>query len=334
MAGATRSVLARLAQGLVVVALVASTVFVLVRLAPGDPFATALDDPMLDPAVRARWRAAYGLDGPIGAQFARWLGAVATGDLGWSTSRHAPVTAVIADALPWTLALSGSAMVLAFAIGMPVGAWQARRRGTLADRATTVVSVTTSALPDFWFALAMLLVFALGLRLVPVGGATDPLLPLDASPLARAVDLLRHLALPLATTTVLLVGVVARLQRTAVLDRSGAEWVRTAQAKGVAPDQVFRRHVWRTALGPMVTLGGLALPGILGAGVFIEHVFAWPGFGALAAAAIASRDHHLVVGCALTATVFVVVGSWLADVVGALLDPRLREPAGDAVARR
>ena len=323
--GSTRRLLARGAQGLVVVALVATVVFVLIRLAPGDPFAATLDDPRLDPAVRARWRAAYGLDGSLATQYVRWLAALGRGDLGWSTSRSAPVAAVLAESVPWTLLLGGTSMVLAFAIGMPLGAWQARRRGSRGDRAVSVATIVGGALPDFWFALVLLLVFAVRLRLVPIGGAVDPLLPLDASPAARLADLLRHLALPLAASPLLLLGLVARLQRTALLDRLGADWVRTAHAKGVAPAHVFRRHAWRTALGPMVTLGGLAIPGILGAGVFVEHVFAWPGFGAVAAGAIAARDPHLVVGCAMVGTVLVVLGSALADVVGARLDPRLRD---------
>lgn len=319
-----RAVAARLAHGLAVVALVATAVFALVRLAPGDPFAGVLDDPAVSAEVRRAWRIAYGVEGPIGTQFTHWLATLARGDLGWSVSRHAPVTRAIADALPFTLVLSGSAMVLAFALGMPLGAWQARRRATSGDRVATVLTTITTALPDFWFALVMLLALAFGVRLFPVGGASDALLPPDAAPLRRAADLLWHLALPLATLTALLVGPVARLQRTAVLEELDRDWVRTARAKGVTGTRVFRRHAWRTALGPMVTLGGLALPATLGAGVFVEHVFAWPGFGALAAGAIASRDYHLVTGCTMVGTMLVVLGGWLADALGAWLDPRLR----------
>lgn len=327
-----RTVLARLAQGILVVALVASAVFVLVRLAPGDPFAAALDDPALDASVRARWRAAYGLEGPIGTQYVRWLGMLAQGDLGWSTSRHAPVTTVIAEALPWTLLLSGTATVLAFALGMALGAWQARRRDGAGDRAATTLSVFVAALPDFWLGLVLLLAFTGWWHLFPVGGVHDPLLATDAPLAVRTLDLLRHLALPLATLTLTMIGSIARLQRAAILDQAASEWARTAQAKGVAPGRVWRAHVWRTALVPMATLGGLALPHLLGAGVFIEHVFAWPGFGALAAAAVSARDYHLVTGCTIVATVVVVAGGWLADWASARLDPRLRAPvtAADA----
>jgi peptide/nickel transport system permease protein len=323
----TRLLVARLAQGIAVVALVASAVFVLVRLAPGDPFAQALDDASVDPAVRARWRAAYGFDAPIATQYVRWLGALLRGDLGWSTSRHAPVATVIVDALPWTLALAGTATVLAFAIGMATGAWQARHRDGPGDRTATTLAVGTAALPDFWLALVLLLAFTGWWRLFPVGGASDPLLAADAPLATRALDLLRHLALPLAALTLVMVGTVAQLQRASILDQATADWARTAHAKGVAPDRVWRAHVWRTALVPMTTLAGLALPALLGAGVFVEHVFAWPGFGGLAAGAIAARDYHLVTGCTLVATVLVVIGGWLADAASAWLDPRLRTDA-------
>lgn len=325
MTGTARPLLARLAQGALVVALVASAVFVLVRLAPGDPFAAALDDPALGAEVRARWRAAYGFDGPIGAQYARWLGALAQGDLGWSTSRQAPVTRVIADALPWTLLLGTTALALAFGVGMATGAWQARHRDSPGDRTLTAVGSAVGAMPDFWLALVLLLAFAWWWPLFPVGGARDPLMGADASTLVRAADVARHLVLPAAALALSLVAGVARLQRSAVLDQARADWVRTARAKGVAARHVWRRHVWRTALLPMVTLGGLALPGILGAAVFVEHVFAWPGLGGLAAAAIAARDYHLVTGCAIVGTVLTVTGSLLADAVAARLDPRLRD---------
>ena len=322
---AARPLLARVVQGALVVALVASVVFVLVRLAPGDPFAASLDDPALAADVRARWRAAYGLDGPIGAQYVRWLGALARGDLGWSTSRQAPVARVLADALPWTLLLGGVAFVLAFGGGMAIGAWQARRRDGAGDRALTALGSLTTAMPDFWLALVLLLAFAWRWPVLPVGGARDPLLAEGATALTRALDVARHLVLPAATLALTLVGAIARLQRSAALDQARAEWVRTARAKGVAGGALWRRHVWRTALLPLVTLGGLALPALLGASVFVEHVFAWPGLGGVVAAAIAARDYHLVTGCALLGTTLTVLGAALADGVAVRLDPRVRD---------
>ena len=131
--------------------------------------------------------------------------------------------------------------------------------------------------------------------------------------------------LPVGTLVVLIAGAVARQQRAALLDRRGADWVRTAAAKGVAPGAVFRRHALRNALGPVVTLAGLALPALVGGAVFVETVFAWPGMGQLAAGAIGTRDYHLVVGCVLVGSLMVVVGSAAADLVLQRLDPRVTD---------
>jgi peptide/nickel transport system permease protein len=317
-----RTVVERAWQGVLVVLLVVTASFILIRLAPGDPFAAALDDPNLTAAMRARWRAAYGLDGSIAEQYVRWWGALVRGDFGWSTSANEPVRSAIGRALPWSLLLMGVSLIIAFGGGMLLGAWQAARAGTLGARLSNAATITVLALPDFWLASVLLLVVAYWWRLAPVGGAVDPLLPLGASWTARLLDALHHLVLPAGTLGLLLLAPVARLQRTALLDKLGSDWVRTARAKGVAPAQVFRRHAWRTALVPMVTLLGVALPALVGGAVFVERIFAWPGMGQLAASAVAARDYHLVVGCVLVGSLAVVVGAALGDLLAARLDPR------------
>lgn len=320
-----RGLIRRAWHGLVVVAIVATATFVLVRLAPGDPFAGALESPKLTAAIRAQWRAAYGLDGSIASQYAHWLAALARGNLGFSTSTNQPVARAIANALPYTLTLMGLALTVSFAIGMWLGALQAARRDRVTDRAVGALTLLGAALPDFWLAVVVLLVGSFWWREFPVGGAQDFMLPLNASFGTVIADRIRHLVLPVTTLVILLTASVARQQRTALLDRLHADWVRTATAKGVAPGAVFRRHAWRTALGPLVTLGGLALPALVGGAVFVEKVFAWPGMGQLAASAISARDYHLVVGCVIVGAVMVVVGSALADALTAWLDPRVAD---------
>jgi peptide/nickel transport system permease protein len=317
-----RGLIQRIWQGIVVVAIVATATFVLVRLAPGDPFAMALENPRLTPEIRAQWRSAYGLDGSIGTQYVRWIAALLRGDLGFSVSTGQPVTRAIAAALPNTLSLMGLSLLLSFAIGMALGAWQAARDDRAVARGVGALTLVGSALPDFWLSLVVLLAGANWFRLFPVGGAIDPLLPLAASFGTVVLDRLAHLALPVLTLVILIAAPVARQQRAALLDRLGAEWVRTATAKGVTPARVFRRHAWRTALGPVITLGGLALPALVGGAVFVEHVFAWPGMGHLAATAINARDYHLVVGCVMVGAVLVVIGSTLADMLALRLDAR------------
>ncbi len=325
-----RRLIHRILQGLVVVAIVATTTFVLVRLAPGDPFAGTFDNTHMTEAMRARWRAAYGFDGSIGTQYLRWMGMLMQGNLGFSLSKNAPVTEVIAEALPYTLLLMGVALGIAFALGMLLGAVQAARHDRPLDRTIGAVTLVAGAMPDFWLALVLMLCGTYWLRLFPVGGASDLLLPVSASALTVFVDRVRHLVLPVLTLVILITAPVARQQRSALLDRLRAEWVRTATAKGLTPGAVFRRHAWRTALGPIVSLGGLALPALVGGAVFVERVFAWPGMGRLATGAIGSRDYHLVVGCVITGAVMVVVGSILADLLVMRLDPRAADHDTDA----
>jgi peptide/nickel transport system permease protein len=312
----------RLWHGLIVIAIVATVVFVLVRLAPGDPFATALENSRLTPALREQWRAAYGLDGGIGTQYARWITALLHGDLGFSTSTGQPVSHAIARALPNTLALMTVALIIAFTAGIAIGSWQAIRRDGIADHVLGAATLVGGALPDFWLSLIVLLAGAYWWRLFPVGGASDPLLPLAAGTAAILRDRAWHVALPALTLVILIAAPVARQQRGALLDRFASDWVRTATAKGVRPRTVFRRHVLRTALGPVVTLAGLAFPALVGGAVFVETVFAWPGMGRLAASAIAARDYHLVVGCVVVGSTMVVIGSTIADIVMQRLDPR------------
>lgn len=325
-----RALIQRLWQGLVVVAIVATATFILIRLAPGDPFVMAFDNAKLTPQLRAQWRAAYGLDGSIGTQYLHWIAALARGDLGWSISTSQPVSRAIAAALPNTLLLMGIALTIAFAVGMLIGAAQAARHNQPLDHGLGALTLLGAALPDFWLALVVMLTGAYWFRLFPVGGAFDPLLPLAASPVTVILDRVKHLVLPVLTLVILITAAVARQQRAALLDRRGADWVRTATAKGVAPRDVFRRHAWRTALSPVVTLGGLALPALVGGAVFIEHVFAWPGMGQLAAGAIAARDYQLVVGCVVVGSVMVVVGSTLADVLSQRLDPRAADDSASS----
>lgn len=317
-----RALIQRVWQGIVVVAIVATATFVLVRLAPGDPFAMAFENARLTPELRAQWRTAYGLDGSIGTQYVRWVSALLHGDLGWSTLNNQPVAKTIARALPNTLLLMSLALALSFAVGMTLGAIQAARRDRAVDRGIGAVTLIGGALPDFWLALLVMLAGAYWLRWFPVGGASDALLPLSASTGTILLDRATHLVLPVFTLVILIAAPVARQQRTALLERLGSDWVRTATAKGLAPGAVFRRHAWRTALGPVITLGGLALPALVGGAVFVENVFAWPGMGRLAAGAIAGRDYHLVVGCVLVGATMVVIGSMLADLLAQRLDPR------------
>ena len=306
-------------------ALVATVVFVLIHLAPGDPFASALESGRVPPAVRAEWRARYGLDEPLPTQYARWLGGVARGDLGWSFSRNRPVAAAIAGALPNTLVLMGSALALSILLGVSAGVLQASRRGSLVDRATGTTLLVFYSMPEFWLALMLILGFAHVVHLFPASGVVDPVLHEYLGAWGRIGDRLRHLVLPVLTLTLLIGAGIARHQRAALLDVARADFTRTARAKGLGPRAVLLRHTLRNALGTTITLLGLMFPALLGGAVIVETVFAWPGMGALATGAIGTRDYPLVTAVAIVGAAMTVAGGFLADVLTAVADPRLRD---------
>jgi peptide/nickel transport system permease protein len=319
-----RALARRAAQGALVVAGVATLTFVLAHLAPGDPIGAAAENPLVTETIRERLRKDFGLDRPLPEQYVRYVAGVLRGDLGWSFSMHEPVRAVLARALPNTLVLMGTALLLAFALGVALGALQAARRGSRADRALGALSLVLYSVPDFWLALMAMLSLAYWVPLFPVGGAVDPVMHELLSPAGRLADRLRHLALPALTLTLLYAAGVARFQRAALLDALRADYVRTARAKGAGERAVVGRHALRNALLPVITLLGLAFPALLGGAVFVEKVFAWPGLGWVAVNAVALRDYPLVLASVLVGSVMVVAGSALADACYAAADPRLR----------
>jgi peptide/nickel transport system permease protein len=313
----------RILQAGVVVFLVATLSFCLLHLAPGDPF-TTLDNPNVTEAVRQRWRAAYGLDRPIPEQYVRYLRNVARGDLGYSYSLHRPVRDALADALPNTLLLMGVALTASFTLGILLGVLQARHHGSGLDHGIGAASLFFYSMPEFWLAIMMVLVFAYWLPIFPVTGMVDPVLYTYYGFWGRVGDRLRHLVLPAATLTLLVPALIARYQRSAVLDVMQDDFVRTARAKGLAERRILLRHVLRNALLPIITILGLTLPALLGGAVFVEKVFAWPGMGYLTVNAIATRDYPLVTAAMIIGALLVVLGSVLADVLYAVVDPRLR----------
>ena len=310
-------------QAGVVAALVTALCFFLIQLAPGDPFAPLLENPDVDPATIERLRAQFGFDDPVPTQFARYVASLARGDLGWSFTRAQPVAAAIADTLPNTLLLMGTAIGLSVVLGVLLGVAQAVRRGSRFDRASRAISLGFFSLPDFWLAAILLIVFAKWLPLFPSGGIADPMaeyLPLWP----RLLDRLHRLVLPAGTLVLLTTAGVARLQRAAMLDTLPEDYVRTAAAKGVSARGVVLRHALRNALLPVVTLLGLALPALLGGAVFVERVFAWPGMGELLLGAVLTRDYFLLTGCVFVGALLVVAGSLVADLLTLVADPRQR----------
>jgi peptide/nickel transport system permease protein len=312
----------RLLQSLVVVLLVAAASFFLAHLAPGGPF--ALEDPRVTESVRAHWRAQLGLDRPLPEQFVRFLLGLTRGDLGYSLSRYAPVGDVLAAAIPRTLLLMSVALALSVAGGIVLGVYQAVRRGRLLERIVSIASLFFYSLPDFWLALMILLVFSVWAPLFPAGGIVDATVHDYLGFWGRVWDRVHHLVLPALTLALLTTAAVARYQRAAMLEVLELDFVRTARAKGLPERTVIGRHALRNALLPVITLIGLSMPALVGGAVFVETVFSWPGMGQLAAKAIGARDYPLITATVAVGGVMVALGSLVADLLYAVVDPRVR----------
>jgi peptide/nickel transport system permease protein len=324
MAGLSRYLAWRLSQAIIVVALVTTVVFLLIHLAPGDPFSSALENPNVTEAIRQRWIKEYGLDRPVPVQYLLYLKNVVHGDFGWSFSMRRPVLDVLADALPNTLSLMSVALLIGFIGGISLGVAQARRAGAWSDRALGAVSMFFYSMPDFWLAVMMMLVFAYWFPIFPVSGAVDPVMHDYMSMWGRLTDRAQHMVLPAATLALLSIASVARYQRAELLRVLPDDYIRTARAKGVGERQVMLRHALRNALIPTVSLLGLSLPILFTGAVFVEKVFAWPGMGWVVLNAISTRDYPLVTAGVIIASVTVALGSVLADLLYAIADPRVR----------
>jgi peptide/nickel transport system permease protein len=314
----------RVLQAVGIVFLVATFTFVLIHLAPGDPFSAGLDSGYITEATRAQLRAAYGLDRPLPEQYLLYLRNVARGDLGYSFSMRRPVADALAVALPNTLLLMSVALFASFAIGILLGVVQAQRRGTALDHGVSALSLFFYSVPDFWLAIMAILVFAYWIPIFPTTGMYDPVMHEYMGRWQQFSDRAVHLVLPVVTLTLVSAAAIARHQRSAVLEVASQDYVRTARAKGAPERRVVMHHILRNALLPVITLFGLAFPALLGGSIFVEKVFAWPGMGYLTVNAIASRDYPLVTAAMMIAAALVALGNLVADVLYAVIDPRLR----------
>jgi len=288
----------RLAAAFVLLWLVVTLTFVLVRLAPGDA-AALLVPPTATPEDAARLRAELALDAPIAVQYAKWIGGLLRGDLGESFMQRRPVARVLREALPVSLGLGLSSLVLTFVVGVAIGTLQAARRGTVVDPALTFATTAIYAAPSYWLALSLIAVFTYG---ATVWGL-PPALRLPAFGIRDPAG-------------------IARYARSTVADLAGAEWVRTARAKGLPSRAVYGRHVLANALPPLVVLLALSLPGVVAGSVFVESVFAWPGMGRVMVMAISARDYPVVMGATVLYAALVILANLAADLVLPLIDPR------------
>jgi len=316
-----RYVARRLLAGVPLIIGVLAIAFGLIHLAPGDPIQVLAGDGG-DAAYYAAMRARYGLDRPLPEQFGRYALAILRGDLGYSFSYGQPVGRVILDRLPATLLLTGTALVLATALGIVLGVLTALRPHGALDHTVAVATLTAYAMPVFWLGQLLVLLFAVRLGLLPVQGMISVREGYTGG--RHLLDVARHLALPALTLALPQVALNARLMRTSLREALAEEYIATARAKGLAERAVLWRHALRNALLPVVTALGGHLGILLTGAALTETVFAWPGLGRLLLDAALKRDYPLLMAIFLLVAVVVVVANLLTDILYTALDPRVR----------
>ncbi len=292
--------------------------FVLLHLAPGGP-ALALAGEKATPAQLARITHELGLDRPWPEQYGAWLGALLRGDLGFSYIRQAPVTALIAARLPATILLMGCALIVSVACAIPLGVYQAYRRNTRFDRTASIAVFIAWSMPTFWFGTLLIAFFAVNLKWFPVGGLqTIDTLAFDWP------SRIAHLILPAATLAIVSLAAWSRYIRGSMIEQLREDYTRTALAKGLSTRSVLFRHALRNALIPFITLLGGTVPALFGGAVITEQIFAYPGMGQLFWQSAVDRDYSTLLGMTLITAILVIAGNLLADVLYAVVDPRVQ----------
>lgn len=300
-------VIRRLLQTFVTLFVLTILVFLMLRLTPTDP-AEAFLEPGAPQERIDQMRENLGLDGPLYVQYLRWTQHMFQGDLGISWFSKVPVRQLIVERFPRTIALAGISMLVSVVIGVTLGLFAAIRPGSIIDYAVRILSLAGFAMPSFWLAIMLILLFSVTWGLLPTSGYGGP----------------KYYVLPVITLATQLIGVIASMTSATVSEVLREDFVRTARAKGLRESMVVYRHVLKNAMISLITLLGLQLGSLLGGAVVVEAIFAWPGIGLLTTDAVGVRDYPLVQALALIAGVIFLSINLLVDILYAVADPRIR----------
>ena len=316
-----RFIFRRVIQSLGLLLAISFIAFMIIHLAPGGPETKFFGDPRLKPEDIKAIRAQYGLDDPLPIQYLKWLSNAVHFDFGRSYKSFYPVTDEVLKALPNTLLLVTAGTVLGF-LGIPLGIFIARRRGSFADKAVRVITVAGSAIPNWWLALLILLgtsnlAIATGIKILPLPGYS-------AANDGNVWYFIWQLVLP--TLLIAFLGWLSysRITRSQVLDVLSQDYVRTAKAKGVPEKAINRHHILRNALIPLVTVFGQLLPTLIGGAIIFERIFDLPGIGKLTIDSLTRSDYPVAIGVLMFVSIFSVFGLLISDILYGLVDPRVR----------
>jgi peptide/nickel transport system permease protein len=307
----------RLSQSLVLLVIVSIIGFGVLNLIPGGPMAQYGLDPGMTQDDFDRIKDQLGLNRPIWVQYLDWAWRLLQGDWGHSFRDGVPVLDVIGRHIFATLLLMGSSTAIAIAVGTWIGIRGATNRYSIFDYAATVGAMVALSIPTFWFGLVGIYVFSLELKWLPAGN-------MYAIGDASVLDYLHHLIMPSIVLALVHIAIWSRYMRSATLDAISQDYVKTARAKGLSERRVILKHVVGNALLPMITLAGIQLPSILTGALVTETVFTWPGMGRLFLDSLGYSDYPVVMGLLMFSAILVILGSLVADVVLAIVDPRIR----------
>lgn len=314
-----RFLVRRVLQAIVVLFIVTIIVFVLIHLLPGGPARAELGVQATPTAIES-FNKQHGFDQSLLHQYLTWLGELFRGDLGYSYKENSTVLDLLKDRLPKTALLAGVSVAIAVLIAIPLGTLQAVRRNRVTDYLATAVTFVLYSTPSFWLSLILVLFFSVKLGLLPAQAPQGSIADVLADP--------RGLVLPVATIALISVALYSRYMRSSTIDNLTQDYVRTARAKGASTVRVVFGHVLRNAISPILTLLGLSLPFILSGTLITERVFNFPGMGLLFYNAAVTQDYPVLLAVTLVVAFATVLGSVLADVGYALLDPRIRHSGG------
>jgi peptide/nickel transport system permease protein len=321
-------VIRRVGVGILLLFIMSAMFFTLTRVTPGQPFSVGENPRVHQAQVNLRLHRlgltdADGNPYPIPQQYVLYLGALIHGDLGDSYVYNVSVTTLLKQRLPNTALLLGTALVVALAIGIPLGIYASTHQYSKLDMTSSIISYVGVSIPSFVLGIYLLLIFAVFLKQTPLHWGF-PLFGMHSGGVDDPIDLLYHMVLPVVSLAILEIAIFSRFMRASMLEVLHQDYIRTARAKGLAVDKVNYKHALRNAILPIITLVAIAIPQIVNGAIITEGIFSWPGTGQLAFQAVLDRDYPVILGVVMLVAALTVIFNLIADLTYAVADPRIR----------
>ena len=313
-------ILKRLLELIPVLILVSIFSFFIIQASPGDPIDNYVRPGMTEEQIEDI-KEEYELDGSMAQQYFRWMSHIMRGDLGTSIHQNRPVVDIIAERLPATLMLMGTALAFSLIVAIPLGLWAGLRKNKRSDNIISLISYLGISIPPFWLAMIGIILFSLKLHLLPSGG-------MHTVNVNTAADLLWHMILPAFVLSLNNMAIFTRYIRSNTISQLEEDYVQTAMAKGTGKRKILFRHVLKNCLLPIITLAGINIAGLVCGSFVVETIFSWPGIGRLAMDAVGNRDFPLIMGYTMFSCIILILGNLIADVLYAVADPRIRQGMG------